>query len=86
MDVEPIKDVNKILDKIAFYLAQRDHAPSELRKKMQHKYDVESFEQALHLAQDRGWLKSPQELSEKITELLNRKLKGYLYIQNYLKN
>ena len=79
-------DIYKTLDKVAAYLAQRDHAPSELRKKMRGRYSEESLEQALQIALEKGWLKSPEVLAEKVAETLHRKNKGHLYIQNYLKN
>ncbi|MCB9026936.1 MAG: RecX family transcriptional regulator [Bdellovibrionaceae bacterium] len=74
------------LDKLATYLAQRDHAPIELRKKLRGKFEESTINQALGLATEKGWLKSPEELSESVTQTLHRKHKGFLYIQNYLKN
>ncbi|MCB0389790.1 MAG: RecX family transcriptional regulator [Bdellovibrionales bacterium] len=86
MDKALEKDVYKTLDKIASYLAQRDHAPAELKRKMAGRYSQESLEQAMNIALEKGWLKSPEELAQKLTDSLHRKLKGHLYIQNYLKN
>lgn len=77
--------LNQALNKVVSYLAQRDHSSLELKKKLKGKFGPTTITQALNIAKDRGWIKSPEELAEQVTQTLHRKNKGHLYIQNYLR-
>lgn len=67
------------------YLARRDHSEKELREKLKKNYSQEEIDAALKELTDRGWLLPPQELTEKVTQNLHSKKKGFLYIQNFLR-
>ena len=73
------------LDKLTVYLAQRDHSPLELRTKLAKRFELEDINFALNEANERGWMKPPEELSEQVARQLHEKCKGIVYINNYLK-
>lgn len=74
-----------ILDKLADYLARRDHSEKELKEKLQKKsFNEDSIEWVISQASAKGWLKSPKELTQQIFLELNKKNKGILYINNQL--
>jgi len=75
----------KALDKIMIYLAQRDHSVLELQKKLSKNFDPATRDWVINYADEQGWLKTATELSRSTAEMLHRKRKGALYIQNYLK-
>lgn len=67
------------------YLAVRDHSEKELMEKLQKRYELEEILTTLEEMKQRGWILPPEELAEKVTHSLNRKNKGFLYIQAFLK-
>lgn len=67
------------------YLARRDHSEKELIEKLSKNYEIDEIHTTLEEMKQRGWILPPEELSEKVTEQLNRKNKGYLYIFNFLR-
>ena len=67
------------------FLARRDHSEKELIEKLSTHFPMEEIEPALEEIKQRGWLLPPEELAEKATQSLHRKNKGYLYIQNFLR-
>ena len=84
MDAE--KQTFKALDKIATYLAKRDHSVMELKKKLSSKFPEQNTDAAIAIALEKGWILPPEELAEKVARTLHNKNKGHLYIQNYLRN
>lgn len=76
-----------ILNKIADYLARRDHSPKEILDKLEQKkiFDKELILEQLKKAQDAGWFLPEDELAQKVHAYLVRKRKSYKYIQQYLK-
>lgn len=76
-----------ILDKIADYLACRDHSVEEVRRKLeQKKYSPYEIQRGLEVAQSKGWFLTPQELSEKVNFSLAQKNRSYFFIIQYLKD
>ncbi len=65
-------------------LARKDYSEKELSEKLLNKFSLAEIQTALQWAKEHHWLKSPQELSEKITEQLNLKLKGIEWIHQVL--
>lgn len=75
------------LDKIVDYLSIRDHSEKEIRTKLSSKeYEAEEIDEGLELAQEQGLMLEPAKLSENVSDQLNRKHKGILYINQYLKS
>lgn len=73
------------LDKIVDYLSVRDHSEKEIRTKLSAKeYEAEEIDESLELAQEQGLMLEPSQLAENVSEQLNRKHKGILYINQYL--
>ena len=72
---------NKLMD----YLARRDHSVKELRQKLSTHFTGEEIDQALEYAKEHNWLLPPDELAEKVANRLHEKLKGRLFIDNYLR-
>lgn len=73
-------------EKAMDYLARRDHSELELRNKLRQKaYSSEEIESAISYVKEKSWLLEPHILSEKMKKLLERRGKGLLYINNYLK-
>ena len=83
--LETLPEFNASLDKIAMYIAQRDHSELELKTKLSRKFDQKTIEKSLAKAKSLGWLKTPQELSQKVAARLDEKYKGHLAIANYLR-
>lgn len=75
-----------ILNKIADYLARRDHSPKEIQEKLERKkiFDKDEILEALHKAKEHGWFLPEDELAQKVHQHLVRKRKSYKYIQQYL--
>ena len=73
------------LNKLADYLARRDHSTLELTSKLRQKgYSQEIINWAVNEAEERRWLSDPYELSERVSATLHRKDRGILYINRYL--
>lgn len=68
------------------YLAQRDHSPLELKKKLQKFYPSEEIELAIEEARKRNWIPSDTELAHKAAVALSRKNKSKNYINQFLKS
>ena len=83
--MEREKEFFKALDRIAYFLAKRDHSKQELQQKLFGKFSEEAIQKAIDEAEEKNWILPPDEMSIKVTETLNLKRKGHLYIQNYLK-
>lgn len=75
------------LEKIVDYLSVRDHSEKEIRDKLATKeFDPDEIDDGLELAQEQGLIVEPTKLSENVSEQLNRKQKGILYINQYLES
>ena len=72
------------LKKIADYLSRRSHSEKELVVKLSKTFPLKIIRKALEQAKQNNWLETPQELSEKVMEKLNKKNKSWSYIKNYL--
>ena len=66
-------------------LARRAHSEQELIQKLKKTFDITQIQQALSRARKNGWLEPPKDLALRLTEELNRKKKGWLYIQSALR-
>ncbi|MAE74127.1 MAG: RecX family transcriptional regulator [Bdellovibrionaceae bacterium] len=84
-DIERDENYEKAISKIADYVSRRDHSERELRDKLLRKFDSELVEQVIARAHELDWIPSPEALAKKVAAELDRKNKGYLYIQNYLR-
>lgn len=73
------------LAKLAQLLSQRDHSEKELKQKLAVHFQLETLEKAIEWAKDNRWLAKENELAEKVAQILGRKKKGQLYIQNHLR-
>ena len=65
-------------------LARRDHSEKELGKKLSRDFSEKEISEALNWAREQNWLKVPAELSQKIAQHLNEKLKGIQWINQTL--
>lgn len=76
-----------ILNKIADYLARRDHSVQEIKEKLAQKkiYDPEDIENAIQKAIDQKWFLPEDELAEKVANSLLLKNKSHYFISNYLR-
>ncbi|MFS4458491.1 regulatory protein RecX [Bdellovibrio sp. HCB2-146] len=76
--------------KVMDLLSRRDHSEQELRIKLRDKFsEVEDsdnvIDEAIEFAKDSKWLGDPQELSYRMADMLHRRNKGIIYINNYLR-
>lgn len=76
-----------ILNKIADYLARRDHSRKEIETKLEQKkiFDKNEIQIALQKAQAAGWFTPEDELAKRVHEQLVRRHKSHKYITQYLK-
>jgi SOS response regulatory protein OraA/RecX len=75
------------LEKIVDYLSIRDHSENEIRTKLsRNEFEPEEIEDSIELAQEQGLILEPKKLAENVSEQLNRKSKGILYINQYLES
>lgn len=75
------------IDKIVDYLSVRDHSEKEIREKLTLKeFGQSEIDEGMELAQEQGLMLEPAKLSENVSGQLNRKHKGILYINQYLKS
>lgn len=79
------KERLRALNKVADYLARRDHSELELRTKLGKHFESSTIDWAIQEAQESNWLGDPQEIAERAALSLHRKRKGYLYIKRFLK-
>ncbi len=79
--------MESILNKIADYLARRDHSVKEIQEKLAQKqiYDPAEISEAIQKAIDNKWFLPEEELAEKVARSLYLKNKSYYFISNYLK-
>ena len=83
---EEIRELSiKAYDKMAYYLAARDHSLKELYQKLSKNFPQDIVNLTLDKAIDQGLISSPKEMAAKTAQMLHRKNKGYYYIHNYLK-
>lgn len=77
-----------ILNKIADYLARRDHSVQEIKEKLAQKkiYDPQEIDEALQIAQDKKWFLPEEELAQKVARNLYTKYKSHFFVQNYLRD
>lgn len=74
------------LHKIIDYLSRRDHSEKELFEKLtKKKFTPDIIHKAINWARDHQYLRSPEELSQILTDQLLRRGKGRHYIYQYLK-
>ena len=66
------------------YLARRDHSEKELREKLGKNFTSEEVENAIRECKENHWMSPPEELAERVALSMNRKLKSYNYIKNFL--
>ncbi len=79
-----MKKENTALEQLKTLLARRVHSEHELRRKLKN-FKEEQVESALKIARDKKWLTDPKELALRFSEELNRKKKGWLFIQKALR-
>lgn len=79
------KALARAIDRIAYYLAARDHSKKELQTKLSRHFEPDVVNDAIESAQHQGWLIEPQVLSQRIQDQLYRRGKGHLYILNQLR-
>lgn len=73
---------NKLID----MLSRRDYSVKELRQKLSKKdFEIGIIERAIQLAQERRYIRPPEELSQMVFQQLLQRGKGRHYIQQYLK-
>ena len=66
------------------FLAARDHSERELRKKLSRRFESETIDITINYLSEAGWLRAPEELSERVSNSLHRKNKGIQYINRFL--
>jgi len=66
-------------------LARRDHSLKELQQKLSRRFTPEAARAALARAQERKYLRSPEELSRIVSEALHARTKSLRHIQMELK-
>jgi regulatory protein len=84
-EIERSDNLAMAIDKLARYLARRDHSELELQEKLTRDFMPDTVGKALSCARERKWLSDPTELAERVAVNLGAKRKGQLYIQNYLR-
>ncbi len=78
-------EFNRALDRIAYYLAARDHSRYELTTKLSRAFTPEVIEQALAEADARNWLVDEWEMARRAAESLVRKNKSLTYIVGHIR-
>ncbi len=73
-------------DKLVHLLARRDYSRQELRERLLKSAGAAEVEEVLSWADAQKLLRPPQDLAKQMAEILDRKLKGALYIQEYLRS
>lgn len=77
-------DLASVLSRLADLLAVRDHSEVELQTKLLRTFEPALVEAALRTANKKGWLRSKNEISERVVENLTKKGKGHAFIAQYL--
>ena len=81
------KKKKSAFEKIIDFLSVRDHSEKEIRNKLTSKqFEAEDIDEGIEMAQEQGLIVEPLKLSENVSEQLNRKHKGILYINQYLES
>jgi SOS response regulatory protein OraA/RecX len=78
------QELNQALDKLASYLAVRDHSRLELQNKLSGNFPSEIIAEALALAESKRWLQPEEEIAARAAVVFQRKLKSRSYIENQL--
>ena len=74
------------LNKLFELLSRRDYSVKELQQKLSKKaFDPETIEKAIRWADERRYIRPPEELSHSLAQQLLQRGKGRRYIQQYLK-
>lgn len=79
--------------KIMDLIAKRDHSETELRQKLRQAFVKtqvgeelgEVLDEAIDFAKDHQFIGDPEELAERMADMLHRRHKGIHYINNYLR-
>ena len=72
-------------ERLVDYLARRDHSRRELKQKLsRHAETPEEVDAVITWADEHGYLKAPEQLTETFTRSLHRKLKGHRQIEVWL--
>lgn len=66
----------KAIDRLRFYLAQRDHSERELTRKLSRYHGKPEIDEALETARRHRWLRPPDEIAESMAGSLHRKNRG----------
>ena len=87
---KPVNIKNAAKRKVMDLLARRDHSEKELRTKLKEKFDeaddgMDAVEEAIAFARDNNWLGDPTTLAYKMADMLHRRNKGIVYINQYLR-
>lgn len=83
---KPMPETSLVKKSLLRMLARKDYSEKELSEKLSNRFALTEVQAAIQWAQEHHWLKSPQELSEKITQQLNLKLKGIEWIHQVLES
>ena len=62
-------------------LLRRDHSEKEIREKLGRRYEGPAIQSAISKAKEYGYIRSPEELTERFAEALHRRGRGILKIQ-----
>ena len=77
--------VNKAFESLCRLLQGRDHSECELRRKLAARFSADEIDSALQEACQRGLLLAPATLSENFARSWHRRNKGFVYIQQQLR-
>ncbi len=80
------RENTKALLKLQTYLSRRPHSEHELKNKLKKNFSDLEIHQAIECAKNKGWLLSPEQLSQHLSEGLHKKNKGWLFIKSQLKS
>lgn len=79
-------ELQRARDSLTRYLALRDHSKFELKRKLARKYEAAIVEKVLAWAEEHSLLAEEGQLSRRMKEQLDRKLKSHRMIQANLRN
>jgi regulatory protein len=72
---------NKAFNKLCDLLSRRDHSLKELKEKLSQRFESAAIDSAIQKADEYGYLKDPQEISERLAEALHFRNRGYKKIE-----
>lgn len=89
-EMDPVKTKQAAQRKIMDLTAKRDHSEAELRQKLRQQFSgteglSEILDEAIDFAKDNKFIGNPNELAERMADMLHRRHKGIHYINNYLR-